>query len=155
MLPLLLSEWTACIAGNMCSKDLDKQYTLDILFLFCTALFFIYLSLLQIHYIFLPCMVYKTKLPLTVLHCHTVLIENVWRLLCKSMLPSMFIKMCVRLKHILWVSNVELEKLTWKVNAALWSTYIMSTISLKFCKFSPWISFKFLGFRLRKNYSTL
>ena len=153
MLPLLLSEWTVCIAGNVCSKDLDKQYTLDILFLFCTALFFIYLSLLQIF--FLPCVVYKTKMPLTVFHCHTVLIENVWRLLCKSMFPRVYIKMCVKLKHILWGSNVELQKLTWNVNAALWSTYIMSKISLKFCRSSPWISFKFLGFRLRKNFSTL
>ena len=53
LLPLLLPEWTVfSIAGNMCSKDLDKQYTLDIVFLFCTALFFILMSLLQMHYIF-------------------------------------------------------------------------------------------------------
>ena len=36
----------------MCSKDLDEQYTPDIVFLFCTALFFILMSLLQMHYIF-------------------------------------------------------------------------------------------------------
>ena len=120
-LPLLLSEWTVfSIAGNMCSKDLDKQYTLDIVFLFCTALFFILMSLLQMHYIFLPCMVYKTKILLTVFHCHTILIENVCRLSCKSMLPTMFIKMCVKLKHIHLASSVEVEKLTSKVNAALW-----------------------------------
>ena len=52
-LPLLLSEWTVfSIAGNMCSKDLDKQHTLDIVFLFCTALFFTLTSLLQMYYIF-------------------------------------------------------------------------------------------------------
>ena len=53
LLPLLLLEWTVfSIAGNMCSKDLDKQYTLDIVFLFCTAFFFTLMSLLQIYYIF-------------------------------------------------------------------------------------------------------
>ena len=35
----------------MFSKDLDKQYTLDILFLLFAALFFILMSLLQMHYI--------------------------------------------------------------------------------------------------------
>ena len=53
LLPLLLPEWTVfSIAGNMCSKDLDKQHTLDIVFLFCTALFFTLMSLLQMYYIF-------------------------------------------------------------------------------------------------------
>ena len=33
----------------MCSKDLDEQYTPDTVFLFCTALFFILMSLLQMH----------------------------------------------------------------------------------------------------------
>ena len=33
----------------MCSKDLDEQYTPDIVFLFCTALLFILMSLLQMH----------------------------------------------------------------------------------------------------------
>ena len=50
----------------MCSKDLDEQYTYDIVFLFCAALFFILMSLLQMHYIFLPFVVYKTQMPLTV-----------------------------------------------------------------------------------------
>ena len=36
----------------MCSKDIDKQYTYNIMFLFCTALFFILMSHLQMHYIF-------------------------------------------------------------------------------------------------------
>ena len=90
-LPLLLPEWTVfSIAGNMCSKDLDKQYTLDIVFLFCTALFFILMSLLQMHYIFLPFMVHKTKMSLTIFHCHTILTGNVCRLLCNSMLLTMF-----------------------------------------------------------------
>ena len=39
--------------------------------------------------------------------------------MCKSMLPTMFIKMCVKLKHIHLVSYVEVEKLTSEVNAAL------------------------------------
>ena len=82
------------------TKDLDEQYTPDIVFLFCTAVFFILMSLLQMHYIFLPWVVYKTKMPLAVFHCHTILIESVCRLLCKSMLPTMFIRMCVKLKHI-------------------------------------------------------
>ena len=67
----------------MYSKDLDEQYTPDIVFLFCTAVFFILVSLLQMHYIILPWVVYKTKIPLPVFHCHTVLIENVCRLLCE------------------------------------------------------------------------
>ena len=41
-------------------------------------------------------------------------------LMCKSMLTPMFIKMYVKLKHIHLASNVEVEKLTSKVNAAGW-----------------------------------
>ena len=56
LLLLLLPEWTVfSIAGNMCSKDLDEQYTPDIVFLFCTALFFILMSLLQMHICFTLC----------------------------------------------------------------------------------------------------
>ena len=36
----------------MYTKDLDEQYTPDIVFLFCTAVFFVLMSLLQMHYIF-------------------------------------------------------------------------------------------------------
>ena len=103
----------------MCSKNLDEQYTPDIVFLFCTALLFILMLLLQMHYIFLPCVVYKSKMSLLVFKCHTILIEKVYRLLCKSMLPTMFIKMCVKLNHIHLSSYVGVEKLTLKVNAAL------------------------------------
>ena len=47
LLLLLLSEWTVFrIVGTMCPKDLDEQYTPDIAFLYCTALFFILMSLL-------------------------------------------------------------------------------------------------------------
>ena len=121
LLLLLLSEWTVfSIAGNMCSKNLDEQYTPDIVFLFCTALLFILMLLLQMHYIFLPCVVYKSKMSLLVFKCHTILIEKVCRLLCKSMLPTMFIKMCVKLNHIHLASYVGVEELTLKVNAALW-----------------------------------
>ena len=77
------------------------------------------MSLLQMHYIFLPCVVCKTKIPLTVLNCHTILIENVCRLLCKLMLPTMFIKLCVKLKHIHLASYVGVEKPASKVNATL------------------------------------
>ena len=120
LLSLLLSEWNVfIIPGNMCSKDLGKQYTLGIVFLFCTALFFILMVFfLQMRYIFLPCMV--TKMLLTVFLCHTILIENVRRLSCNSMLPTMFIKMCVKLKHIHLASYVEVDKLTSTVNATLW-----------------------------------
>ena len=62
---------------------------------------------------------FKTKMPLTVLNCHTILHENVYRLLCKSMLPTMFIKLCVKLKHIHLASYVGVEKIAPKVNAAL------------------------------------
>ena len=56
LLLLLLREWTVfSIAGNMCSKDLDEQYTPDIVFLFCTELFFILMSLLQMHICFTLC----------------------------------------------------------------------------------------------------
>ena len=71
------------------------------------------------------------------------------------MLPAMFIKMCVKLKHIHLASYVEVEELTSKVNAVLRETYIMSKFSFKLCKFFPWISFELLGFRLRENYRTL
>ena len=39
--------------------------------------------------------------------------------MCKSMLATMFIKMCVKLKHINVTSYVEAEKLTSKVNAVV------------------------------------
>ena len=58
-------------------------------------------------------------MPLSVVNFYTILIENVCRLLCKSMLPTMFIKMCIKLKHVHLPSYVEVEKLTSKVNAAL------------------------------------
>ena len=64
------------------------------------------------HYTFLFCVVYKIKMPLTVFYCHTILIENVCRLLCKSMLRNMFIKMCVKLRHIRFAPYVEVKKLT-------------------------------------------
>ena len=98
----------------MCLKDLDEQYTPDIAFLFCTALFFILMYLLQTH-IFLPCVVFKTKMSFAVFNCHIILIENLCRVLCKSMLPTMFNKLCVKLKHIHLTSYLGVEK----VNAAL------------------------------------
>ena len=68
---------------------------------------------------FLPCILCKTKMLLTVFHCHTILIENVCRLSCKSMLPTMLIKMCVKLKHIHRASYVEVEKLNFKGKCSL------------------------------------
>ena len=56
---------------------------------------------------------------LTVLNYHTILIENVCRLLCKSMLATIFIKLCVKLKHIHLALYVGLEKLVANVNGAL------------------------------------
>ena len=103
----------------MCSKDLDEQYTLDIVLFFCTALYFILMSLLQMHYIcFTLCDVYDQN-ALNSFRYHTTLIENVCILLWKSMLPTMFMKMCVKLKHIYLASYVEVEKRTLKVNATL------------------------------------
>ena len=67
-------------------------------------------------FVCVPCVVHKTKMPLTILYCHTILIENVCRLLSKSL----FIKMCIKLKHIHLASYLGVEKLTSKVNAALW-----------------------------------
>ena len=76
---------------------------------------------------------------LTVLNCHKILIENVCRLFCKSMHPTMFIRLCVKLKHVNLVSYAGVEKLAAKLNVVLlWQSYIMSKISLKLCKFSPW-----------------
>ena len=50
--------------------------------------------------------------------------NSYWKFLqtvmCKLMLPTMFIKMCVKLKHIHLASYVEVEKLTSKVNAVSW-----------------------------------
>ena len=115
-----------------CRKYLFKgtwwTITPDIVFLFCTALLFILMLMLiilmlilifQMHYIFLTLCGVKTKLPLTVLNCHTMLIENVCRLLRKSMLPTMVIKLCVKLKYIHQASPVGVEKLTSKVNSAI------------------------------------
>ena len=67
----------------MYTKDLDEQYTPHIVFLFCTAVFFILMSFANALHFFLPSVVYKSKMPLTVFYCHTILIENVCRLLCK------------------------------------------------------------------------
>ena len=67
---------------------------------------------------FLPCAVFKTKMPLTVLNYHTILIQNVDRLLCKSMFPTIFIKLCVKLKQIHLTSFAGVVKLTSKVNEA-------------------------------------
>ena len=74
--------------------------------------------LLQMHHI--PCAVFnKIKMPLTVINRHTIYIENVCRLLCKSVLRTMFIKLFVKLKHIYMTSYVGVKKLTSKVNVAL------------------------------------
>ena len=87
---LLFSEWTAVsIVGNMCSKYLDEQYTPDIVFLFCAALFFILMSLLQMHYRFFS-LVWSIRQKCF----QQFFIENVCRLLCKLMLLTMFIKIC-------------------------------------------------------------
>ena len=103
----------------MYSEDLDEQYTLDIVFvLYCSVLHFNVFFANALHF-FLPWVVCKTKMPLTVFRCHTVLTENACRLLSKSVLPTTFIKMCIKLKHIHLASYVEVEKLNSKVNAAL------------------------------------
>ena len=101
LLLLLLFEWTVfSIVGNMCSKDLGEHCATGIVFLFCTALLSILMSLLERHYIcFTLCGVWDQN-ALNNFHCHTILFENVSRLLCKSMLPTKFIKMCVKLEHI-------------------------------------------------------
>ena len=107
----------------MCSKDLDEQYTPDIVgfFLYCIGLHFDVSFANTLHF-FLPSMVYKTRMPLTVFHCHTILIENetvICRLLCKSILSTMFIKTCVKSTHNDLASYVEVGKLNSKINAAL------------------------------------
>ena len=42
------------------------------------------------------------------------------------MLPTVLIKMCVKLKHIHLASYVEVEKLTSKVNAAFYTSWVRS-----------------------------
>ena len=84
---------------------------------------------------FLPCVVYKTKLSLTVFECRTILIRNVSRLLCKSMFSTMFIKMCVKLKHIHLASYFGVVTETYFKGKCRF--HFMSKISLKLCKFSP------------------
>ena len=42
------------------------------------------------------------------------------------MLPAMFIKMCVKIKQIHLASYVEVEKLTSKLNAALYTSWVKS-----------------------------
>ena len=88
---------------------------------------------------------------LTVLNCHTILIKNIYRLLCKSMLPTMVIKMCVKLKYIFLASYVRVKELTPNLDAAL--SWVKSPLNC--VNFSPWISFKLLEFRLGKNVWTL
>ena len=50
--------------------------------------------------------------------------KDYWKCLqtvmCKSILPFMFMKICAKLKHIDLESYVKVEKLTSKVNVALW-----------------------------------
>ena len=86
--------------------------------LYCIFLHF-NISFEKIHYIFLPLCGVKTKIPLTVLNCHAILIDNVCRLLLKSMLPTMFIQLCVTFKHIHLASYVGVKELAAKVNAAV------------------------------------
>ena len=67
----------------MCCKDLYEQYTPDdIVLLICTALLFNLMSVLQMLFIFLICVVHKTNMPSTVFHYQKILIENVSPLLC-------------------------------------------------------------------------
>ena len=54
----------------------------------------------------------KIEMPLTVLNYVTILIKNVCRLLCKSMLPTLLIKLCVKLTYIHLASYVGVEKLS-------------------------------------------
>ena len=77
-----------------------------------------YCSVCKCTTFFFPGVVFKTKIPLTVLNFHAI-IENVCRLLFKSMLPTMFIQLCVKLKHIHLASYVGVEKHTAKLNVAL------------------------------------
>ena len=79
----------------MCSKDLNEQHTPDIVFLFFTAMFFILMSLLQIHCIYLSCVVYRTKMPSTVFHWQAIFIGNVWRLLFGSQCFQLCSSRCV------------------------------------------------------------
>ena len=52
----------------MCCKDLYEQYTPDdIVLLICTALLFNLMSVLQMLFIFLICVVHKTNMPSTVM----------------------------------------------------------------------------------------
>ena len=100
----------------MCSKDLDKQYIPDIVFLLCSALFFISMSLLQMHYIFFTlCGVTDQNALKNFSLPDNSYCKFLQTVMCKSMLPTMFIKMCVKLKHIHLASYVEVETLTSKV----------------------------------------
>ena len=105
-------------------QEIRVQRTLNsillILCFFGTALFFILMSLLRMHYICFTFCDVSDQNGLNSFRCYTILIKNFCRLLCKSMLPTLFITMCAKLKHIHLSSYVEAEKLTSKVNAALW-----------------------------------
>ena len=107
------------VLQEICVQRTLMNNILMILF-FC---FVLHCSSFKCHFckcstIFFPCVVFKTKMHLTVLNCYANVIENVCRLLCTSMLPTMFIKLCLKLKHIHLTSYVNEEKLAAKVNAA-------------------------------------
>ena len=78
----------------MCSKNLDEQYTADIVF-FGTALFFNLMSLADALHLFYLVWCIRPKCPKQFL-LPLIIIENVCRLLRKSMLPTMIIKMCAK-----------------------------------------------------------
>ena len=95
-----LNELFSVLLEICVQRTLMNNYSWYCVFaLYCIVLYFNVSFPNALHFSYL-CSVNKTKLPLSLLNCHTIFIESVCRLLCKSMLPTMFIKVCVKLKHI-------------------------------------------------------
>ena len=124
-------EWATCLSGilfNFLEDPTKVRWTFSIRThaswpvwqggIYFSLIIFFFTFLFQF-LLFLPCMVFKTRMPLTALHYHAILIENVCRVLCKRMLPAISIKLCVTLKHI-HLAYVRVEKITSNVNTALW-----------------------------------
>ena len=104
----------------MYTRDLDEQYTPDTVFLFCIAVFFILMPLLQMHYIFSTL---GGVLDQNVLNSFLLPYNSFWKCLQTVMQANasnyIYQDVC-KVKPIHLASYVEVEKLTSKVNAALW-----------------------------------
>ena len=93
----------------MYTRDLDEQYTPDTVFLFCIAVFFILMPLLQMHFIFFTL---GGVLDQNVLNSFLLPYNSFWKCLQTVMQ--------VNASNYIYQDVCKVEKLTSKVNSALW-----------------------------------